>query len=411
MAECSTKKLDELIENVIEQLEKQHYMESTLIIYKRTYRRIKSFMKQQGVKEYKPQIGQAFISFQNVQSSTISAYSCAVRRLNDCYFGKQYRYHHDNPSDDICSEYRNLLNDYINSCLENGNKERTIVNRQAACVRFFNFLSKSGYKDITLIDVDIIIKSLLIFANKDRYADIRLLFKYLFENKYIERDYSKIIPRYKRRIPIPTVYSIDEIKKIENSIDTSTDAGIRNICLIRLATRMGLRSGDIVKLKISEINFYTKYIKIIQEKTGLPLELEIPQEVYESIKLHLENLQKKHNRSSDDYVFHSMLAPYGQVTTSVVRHILNECMTVTDIDTTGRKHGPHALRSTLASLMINDGASYETVRKILGHSDPNVIKHYAKTDIEKLRLCSIDPPKPQNLFSDYLSGKKVFNRV
>ena len=39
--------------------------------------------------------------------------------------------------------------------------------------------------------------------------------------------------------------------------------------------------------------------------------------------------------------------------------------------------------------MVNDNASYEVVRRILGHSNPDVIKHYAKADIENLRMCSI----------------------
>lgn len=409
MTECNNKQFYELINIVIEQLEEQHYMESTLIVYKRTYRRIREYMDQQGFKEYSPEIGQAFLDLQEVQPSTFSAYSCSVRRLNDCYGGKEYRCHHDNSSEEICLEYRDLLSNYINACIENGNKSGTIVHKQAACKPFFNFLSRNGYKDITLIDADIIIKSLLIFTNKDRYADIRMLLKYLYENKCIKRDYSRIIPRFKRKTPIPTVYTIDEIKRIESAVDTSTDTGIRNICIIRLATRMGLRSGDIAKLKRSEIDFFSGHIKINQEKTGLPLELEMPSEVYESIKLYLEN-QKK-NYYSDDYVFHSMSAPYGQVTTSIIRHTVNECMELAEIDIDGRKHGPHAFRSSLASLMINDNTSYETVRKILGHSDPNVIKHYAKTDIENLRLCSINPPEPRDIFNDYLSGKKVFNHV
>lgn len=61
--------------------------------------------------------------------------------------------------------------------------------------------------------------------------------------------------------------------------------------------------------------------------------------------------------------------------------------------------------------MINDGASYETVRKILGHSNPDVIKHYARTDIENLRLCALEPPAPSGFFEEYLSGKKVIERV
>ena len=55
--------------------------------------------------------------------------------------------------------------------------------------------------------------------------------------------------------------------------------------------------------------------------------------------------------------------------------------------------------------MVNDGASYETVRRILGHSDPDIIKHYAKADIENLRKCSIIPPQPSGRFGDFLNGE------
>ena len=56
-------------------------------------------------------------------------------------------------------------------------------------------------------------------------------------------------------------------------------------------------------------------------------------------------------------------------------------------------------------------ASYEVVRRILGHSNPDVIKHYAKADIENLRMCSIDPPIPTGIFRDYLSGREVVTHV
>lgn len=61
--------------------------------------------------------------------------------------------------------------------------------------------------------------------------------------------------------------------------------------------------------------------------------------------------------------------------------------------------------------MVNDGVSYETVRRILGHSDPDDIKHYAKTNIEKLRLCSLEPPEPEGIFKDYLSGRRQIRNV
>ena len=309
----------------------------------------------------------------------------------------------------ICDDYKDLLDEYLNDCIKRGNKSGTIIHKQFSCVRFFNFLADNGYKDISLINTAIIVKALLMFTNIDRYADIRLLLNYLKERGLLDRDYAEIIPKPKRPQPIPSVYTIDELKLIEQSIDTSTDTGKRNIAIVRLATRMGLRSGDIAKLTVDEINFSSGIIHLIQEKTSIPLELQMPKEVSDSIYTHLEN--SKENHYSDKYVFHSMCAPYGRITTSIIRHIVNDAMFKAGVEMGSRKHGPHAFRSSLASHMIEDDFSYDTVRRILGHSDPNVIKHYAKTDIERLRLCAISPPNPSGLFEGYLTGKKVTNHV
>ena len=64
------------------------------------------------------------------------------------------------------------------------------------------------------------------------------------------------------------------------------------------------------------------------------------------------------------------------------------------INIAGKKHGPHSLRASLASSMVNDGISYETVRKVLGHDSPNAIRHYARLDIQMLRNCALACPAP-----------------
>lgn len=409
MTEQTKTTYDDLTDAVIAQLANQNYKESTLIVYQRTYRRIKAFMLSEGVYDYSPRIGIQFLERQNVAPSTLVSYKCAVRRLDDYYKGKEFRSHHEGNTPQICNEFDELLNEYLNACVSRGNKPGTIIHKQYACTLFLNFLSENGYNDISLIDADIITRALLIFSNTDRYADVKLLLRYLYEGGLIHKDYSGIIPRVKRRIPIPSVYTIDEIKRIEKSINVNTDTGKRNIAIIRLATRMGLRSGDIAKLKENEIDFDTGYIRFIQEKTNTPLELQMPLAVSDSIYTHLENSKKNH--FSDGYVFHSMTAPYGRLSTNIIRHLVNQCMDYAEIEIGTRKHGPHAFRSSLASLMIEDNCSYETVRKILGHSNPDVILHYAKTDIERLRLCAISPPEPRGLFKDYLTGKKVFGHV
>lgn len=404
MTDYTTIPYDVLAEMVITQLKEQHYMESTLTLYKRIYRRIKHFMHLNEFQNYNPDIGILFLSKQQVAASTLSSYKCAVRRLNDFYEGKEFRCHHEGNTQKICDDFSELLDDYIAYSINIGNKQGTIRHKQYTCIKFLNFLSENGYTDISSIHTDIIAKALLIFSNMDRYAEVRQFLRYLYEKGWIGTDYHEIVPKVKKQVPIPTVYTIKELKLIEQSINVATDIGKRNIAIVRLATRMGLRSGDIAKLREDEINFSSGCIRFIQEKTNIPLELQMPPEVSDSIYKHLENSKKNHY--SDGYVFHSMKAPYGRITTGIIRYIVNECMLRAGIEVGLRKHGPHSFRSSLASHMIEDNCSYETVRRILGHSDPNVIKHYAKTDIEKLRLCAISPPKPSGLFHDYLTGRR-----
>lgn len=398
----------ELMNAVINQLKSWKYMDSTLIVYRRTYKRIQVFLSEHGTDIYTHELGQAFIDNSNVCKSTLSSYICAVRRLDDYIDGKPYRCHHDEQKLEVPLEFADVLSDYLHECEQNGNKPPTVLAKERSCVSFLNQVALNACFDLSKLDAGIITHALLVFSNKDNYARIRQFLQYIAADGITEVDFSGIVPHYKRTIPLPTVYTPEEIYQMEASIDTSTTTGKRNLAIIRLASRMGLRAGDITALKLSEIDFIGGNITITQEKTNVPLALQMPSDVSEALIVHLEN--DKYSLK-DGYVFHSMTAPYGRITTSVIRHMLNECLHNANINIAGRKHGSHALRSSLASSMVNDGASYEVVRRILGHTDPDVIKRYAKADIENLRLCAIDPPPASGLFLEYLSGKEVILHV
>ena len=398
----------ELMEEVLNLLKSKGYMESTLTIYRRTYTRILAFLGQCGTDTYTPEIGKNFLAGTNVKKSTSVAYACTIRRLNDFIDGKPFRSHHDCPHVQPPPEFSGVLDEYLQECLDGGSKPATLQSKERTCGLFLHFLKDDGCTALSQMDASLVSRSLLRFSNKDRYAVIRQFLRFLADKGITETDLSGIVPHYRRRKPLPTTYTPEEIARVEAAVDACTDTGKRNLAIIRLATRMGLRSGDIAKLKLMEIDFSTGYINIMQEKTETPISLQMPSDVSDALAAHIENDARS---SVDGYVFHCMVAPYGRISTSIIRHAVNESFTAAKVNTVGKKHGPHAFRSSLASSMVNDGAPYEVVRRILGHSDPDVIKHYAKVDIENLRMCSIDPPAPTGHFASYLSGKEVVSHV
>ena len=129
----------------------------------------------------------------------------------------------------------------------------------------------------------------LIYTDKDNYAKIRWLLKYIADKEYTESDLSGVVPRYKRHKVLPKTYASSEITRVESDTDTATDTRKRNIAIIRFATCMGFRSGDIANLKRSEVELETGYIHIIQEKIGELLSLQVSDAVFNTILLHIEN--------------------------------------------------------------------------------------------------------------------------
>jgi len=177
--------------------------------------------------------------------------------------------------------------------------------------------------------------------------------------------------------------------------------GKRDYAMILLASRMGMRSGDIVNLKIQDVSGNKNELNIIQKKTGNPLHLPIVEDVRNAI----DNYLAVRPNTDVEELFLNIYAPFKAVTTSTIRNALRNYISASGVDSGQRKRGPHVLRSSLASSMVNDTIPYEAVRKVLGHSSNNAIKHYARIDIEKLRQYSLIPPEPTGRFLDFLNGR------
>lgn len=253
---------------------------------------------------------------------------------------------------------------------------------------------------LTQISPKLIVQACTRITDHNLWGEIKLFLKYLTFEEKLEADYSPLVPHYNRPYVIPSVYSIDEIKRIENSVDTSTIQGKRDYAILLLSSRMGLRSGDIVKLKMEDIKGKSE-INIIQQKTGKLLHLPM----IEAVSAAIDDYLTVRPSSTAREIFINIYAPYNPISTGTIRNLLKKYISVANIDVGKRKKGPHALRSSLASSMVNADVSYETIRKILGHSSNNAIKHYARIDVEKLRQYCLDPPQISGNFKAFLNGE------
>jgi site-specific recombinase XerD len=398
--------VEALTYGLMEQLKLKFYGKDTLNNYRRILKNLSLYMQQHKIQAYSPEIGNDFIrdyiSTHRIKILFQKTICTVIRRLSDYSEGMKYLPQQKKMSVKLPENYAVLLEGYLSCCEQDGNREGTIKGKRRFCKEFLIFLIALGCNDIRDINSTQICKACLRFRNKDAWAVIRMFIKYLNKENVIEYDYSTIVPHYTRAFVIPTTYSEKEILRFENAIDRSSKTGIRDYAMLLLATRLGMRSGDIARLTFDEIDFEGNSIQLVQEKTLQPLELPLLPEIKDAILDYIKNARPI---VDDEYhIFLKQKAPYQGITTSILRFATTKYFQKAGIDISGKKHGVHSFRSSLASSMVNDQVPYDVVRKVLGHKAPDTIKHYARVDIERLREYAIAVPKPSGVFKIFLNG-------
>jgi integrase len=296
-----------------------------------------------------------------------------------------------------------LLADYAANCRENGLRESSI----ALCLKidrwFLENLKVVGCENAEQIDARNVAAACLALKSNYYLSTVRTFLRALAEMGKTDRDYSGVVPSYKRPQPMPTVYSESEILEIENTIRESGSK--RNYAIVLLATRLGIRSGDITGMTFGALAFECETIRILQQKTAAENEMPMIPEIKAALRDYIDNERPE---CDCEYVFVPQNPPHDRcLTTTRVGNMIRRAIDKSGVVRGERHGGPHGFRSSLASSMVNDGISYDAVRKALGHADPNAIKSYARLDVRRLRAYALAVPKATGSFAMFLSGKAV----
>ena len=399
--------LSEIGDVLIKQKEELGYARSSIRKCQYELKHLDDFMKKEGDDFYCTEIGKRYLSSDYCNSSDRkqSQSKTFISQLNDCMVrGKFDRYHCRKELVSTPDNYVVIEDAYTEWCKEKGNGPVTLDHKHHAFACFFSFLETVGCNDISSITSGHIMAAVLNEKSSDNYRYFREILKFLAEREIVEFDYSALVPRVRKGFHFPSTYEKDERKRLENSADRDTALGKRNYAVILLANRLGIRSGDIAGLTFGEVYFEQDKILFNQEKTKDVHELFLVPDVKEALKDYIDNSRPD---SDDEHVFLSYRAPHNPIDTSTIYSIIVKGFNDAGINTEGKKHGGHSLRASLATDMVNTGESYEQTRKILGHRSPEVIKHYAKLDIERLRLCALEARPPAGFFERFLNGEEV----
>ncbi|MDP3487617.1 MAG: site-specific integrase [Bacillota bacterium] len=228
-------------------------------------------------------------------------------------------------------------------------------------------------------------------------SSLRLVLSYLHINQYLTVDLSKHVPKVKAKPDgIPSVYSEDEVERMLGIIDRASPKGKRDYAMCLLAARLGMRASDICELTFVNLKWQRSTIEFFVKKTGKSAVLPLLDEVGESL---IEYLRHGRPESTDNHVFLRLQKPYGKLLPSVLHSIVAQSFRGAGISLLpGRRQGPHSLRASLASAMLNKNTPLPVISEALTHSNTDTTLVYLKIDISHLRNYALDVPPLANVW-------------
>ena len=293
--------------------------------------------------------------------------------------------------------YRDL---YVSECIDRGLADRTIASRSLDICNMLIFVKNKGIEKIDEINVAVLDEYLVVRSGEAPSAMQRLLsslrcfLRSMFSNSVISSDLSLFIPsrsKYPTK-PVQKLWTVDEVNDLIGLVDRSDATGKRDYAILLLAAKYGIRTGDIVNLKLSDINWDTMALQFCQNKTSVPNVLPILDDIGWALADWITNARPKQARTN--HVFTRLTAPYCAM--QGIHSTLKRRMTIAGISTVGcGKSGPHSLRHALASNMLAGQVPLPVITSVLGHSSSASTNVYLHSDIEGLRQCAIDCPEDE----------------
>lgn len=195
------------------------------------------------------------------------------------------------------------------------------------------------------------------------------------------------IPRW-RLAGVPSGLEEADVERLLGAIDRTTGTGRRDFAMARCAADLGLRACEVASLRVDDVDWRRGALRVHSDKVRRADWLPLPAILGGAIAAYL-----RHGRPRTDhralFVRHHLLVG-DPIHPDVVRRALRRAANAAGIK--DRWRGPHALRHTMATRLLQGGASLKQVADVLRHRSLDTTAIYAKVDFNALQQVPLPWP-------------------
>jgi site-specific recombinase XerD len=179
-----------------------------------------------------------------------------------------------------------------------------------------------------------------------------------------------------------------DISRMLQCCANGTASGTRDYAILLLLSRLGLRAKEVASLQLHDVDWANGSLLIRTSKTHAERLLPLAQDVGEAL---LAYLRAGRPVTSFRHFFLAHTAPYRPLqTASAITKIVKRLLAKAGI--ARQSSGAHLFRHTVATQLVNRGASFKDVADVLGHHTLQTTGLYAKLDLAALAQVALPWP-------------------
>lgn len=224
-------------------------------------------------------------------------------------------------------------------------------------------------------------------------GSLRQFLQFAQQQGWISQPLSLAVPQIACRAKndLPTYLSQEQLDKLLDSWDQNTAQGLRDLAIGLSLAQLGMRAGEVAALRLEDIDWGQGILRLPQSKSGHRGTLPLLAQVGESIAHYLRGSRPVCSYRQI-FLFHQPVRPLDSgAIGDVIKRALRKC------DIKVPRPGAHLLRHTLASHLVQNGASLKEVADLLRHRHLNSAAVYAHVNVPQLRSAVQPWPKEATL--------------
>lgn len=402
----STISLDQLVVRAKHIFQEKGYKKSTMEAYYGTWHQLLKECTQLGITTFSMETCMEILKnrYRIVPNNSLKDHQRnRIRHLKvlaDIWNGAEIRRCYQKTGSEPPKIFNSIVENYVAHCRAQSLAEVTVQGKRIQINQFLCYLHENEISQISFLDPTIILGyvgslSERGFAEQTQSGilfTLRDFLSFLFRLGKISESCSQLFPVVftRKNQQIPSTYTIEERKKLLSLIDRKSRIGKRDYAILILAIQLGIRAGDIRLMKMEHLQWSRNTFEFVQQKTGNAVILPM----LENTKLALIDYMR-HSRPTIDspFLFIRMRAPFEPYNnTNTFQYIITSYLKKAEIDYSGRKHGLHSMRHSLAGSLLQENTPYPVITGILGHENSNTTKRYMSIDTEQLRKVVLEVP-------------------